>query len=62
MKNDRTIRLGVLASLVAAAYQGRVNEIMEVLKLCIAQGVQACNLGVLILAEGLAARATNKAS
>jgi hypothetical protein len=24
---------------------------MEVLKLCVAQGVQACNLGVLILAE-----------
>ena len=26
---------------------------MEVLKLCVAQGVQACNLGVPILAEEL---------
>src|SRR5262245_4404195 len=32
-----------------------VEEIMEVLKLCVAQGVQACNLGVPILAEELAA-------
>jgi len=31
-----------------------VEEIMEVLKLCVAQGVQACNLGVPILAEELA--------
>jgi alkylhydroperoxidase/carboxymuconolactone decarboxylase family protein YurZ len=30
-----------------------MEEIMEVLKLCIAQGVQACNLGVPILAEEL---------
>jgi alkylhydroperoxidase/carboxymuconolactone decarboxylase family protein YurZ len=30
-----------------------VEEIMEVLKLCVAQGVQACNLGVPILAEEL---------
>ncbi|MGH6644255.1 MAG: carboxymuconolactone decarboxylase family protein [Bradyrhizobium sp.] len=29
-------------------------EIMEVLKLCVVQGVQACNLGVPILAEELA--------
>lgn len=29
------------------------REIMEVLKLCVAQGVQACNLGVPILAEEL---------
>lgn len=28
-----------------------VEEIMEVLKLCVVQGVQACNLGVPILAE-----------
>jgi alkylhydroperoxidase/carboxymuconolactone decarboxylase family protein YurZ len=28
-----------------------VDEIMEVLKLCVVQGVQACNLGVPILAE-----------
>ena len=32
------------------------NGIMEVLKLCVIQGVQACNLGVPILAEELAAR------
>jgi alkylhydroperoxidase/carboxymuconolactone decarboxylase family protein YurZ len=34
-----------------------VEEIFEVLKLCVAQGVQACNLGVPILAQELAARA-----
>lgn len=33
-----------------------VEEVMEVLKLCVAQGVQACNLAVPILAEELAAR------
>ena len=31
-----------------------VQEILEVLKLCVAQGSQACNLGVAILAEELA--------
>jgi len=31
-----------------------MEEIMEVLKLCVIQGVQACNLGVPILAEELA--------
>lgn len=31
-----------------------LEEIMEVLKLCVVQGVQACNLGVPILAEELA--------
>jgi alkylhydroperoxidase/carboxymuconolactone decarboxylase family protein YurZ len=31
-----------------------VEELMEVLKLCVVQGVQACNLGVPILAEELA--------
>ncbi|MGO9830898.1 MAG: carboxymuconolactone decarboxylase family protein [Myxococcaceae bacterium] len=30
-----------------------IEEIMEVLKLCVIQGVQACNLGVAILAEEL---------
>ena len=30
-----------------------VEEIMEVLKLCVVQGVQACNLGVPILAAEL---------
>ncbi len=40
-----------------------MEEIMEVLKLCVAQGVQACNLGVPILAEELAKRsATGKRS
>jgi alkylhydroperoxidase/carboxymuconolactone decarboxylase family protein YurZ len=33
---------------------GTMEEIMEVLKLCAAHGVQACNLGVPILAEELA--------
>jgi alkylhydroperoxidase/carboxymuconolactone decarboxylase family protein YurZ len=33
-----------------------MEEIMEVLKLCVVQGVQACNLGARILAEELAAR------
>ena len=32
-----------------------VGEIMEVLKLCVIQGVQACNLGVPILEEEIAA-------
>ncbi len=31
-----------------------MEEIMEVLKLCVVQGVQACNMGVPILAEELA--------
>src|SRR5262245_792634 len=31
-----------------------MKEITEVLKLCVAQGIQACNLGVPILAEELA--------
>ena len=34
-----------------------IEEIMEVLKLCVVQGIQACNLGVPILAEELAERA-----
>jgi alkylhydroperoxidase/carboxymuconolactone decarboxylase family protein YurZ len=33
-----------------------VEEIFEVLKICVSQGVQACNLGVPILDEELAAR------
>jgi alkylhydroperoxidase/carboxymuconolactone decarboxylase family protein YurZ len=33
-----------------------VEEIMEVLKLCVVQGVQACNLGIPILADELARR------
>lgn len=31
-----------------------VAEVMEVLKLCVVHGVQACNMGVPILAEELA--------
>ena len=31
-----------------------MEEVMEVLKLCVAQGVQACNLAIPILAEELA--------
>lgn len=38
----------------AFAAGASVEEIMEVLKLCVVQGVQACNLGVPILAEELA--------
>lgn len=38
-----------------------MEEIMDVLKLCIAQGVQACNLGVPILAEELERRAESAA-
>ncbi len=37
----------------ALAAGATVAEIMEVLKLCVAQGVQACNLAVPILAEEL---------
>lgn len=33
-----------------------MEEIMEVLELCVVQGVHACNLGVPILAEELAHR------
>jgi len=33
-----------------------MEEVMEVLKLCVVQGVQACNLGVPILAAELARR------
>jgi alkylhydroperoxidase/carboxymuconolactone decarboxylase family protein YurZ len=37
-----------------------MEEIMEVLKLCVVQGVQACNLGVPILAEELEKRSIKK--
>jgi len=37
----------------ALAAGASVEEVMEVLKLCVAHGVQACNLGVPILAEEL---------
>lgn len=38
----------------ALAAGATVAEIMEVLKLCVVQGVQSCNMGVPILAEELA--------
>ena len=38
----------------ALAAGATMEEIMDVLKLCVVQGVQACNLGVPILAEELA--------
>jgi alkylhydroperoxidase/carboxymuconolactone decarboxylase family protein YurZ len=38
-----------------------IEEIMGVLKLCVVQGVQACNLGVPILAEELARRSESAA-
>ena len=37
-----------------------VEEIMEVLKLCVVQGVQACNLGVPILGEELARQSATR--
>jgi alkylhydroperoxidase/carboxymuconolactone decarboxylase family protein YurZ len=39
-----------------------VEEIMEVLKLCVAQGVQALNLGVPILEDELSHRSSSKTS
>ena len=44
-------RRHIKAALKAGA---TMEEIMEVLKLCVVQGVQACNLGVPILAEEMA--------
>ena len=38
----------------AVSIGATVQEFMEVLKLCVVEGVQACNLGVPILAEELA--------
>ncbi len=46
-------RRHIKAALKAGA---TMEEIMDVLKLCVAQGFQACNLGVPILAEELAGR------
>jgi alkylhydroperoxidase/carboxymuconolactone decarboxylase family protein YurZ len=39
-----------------------MEEIMEVLKLCVVQGAQACNLGVPILADELARRSAASAA
>jgi alkylhydroperoxidase/carboxymuconolactone decarboxylase family protein YurZ len=49
------VRRHIKAALKAGA---TMEEIMEVLKLCVVQGVQACNLGVPILAEELTALST----
>jgi alkylhydroperoxidase/carboxymuconolactone decarboxylase family protein YurZ len=38
---------------VALKHVATMEEIMEVLKICVAEGVQPCNLGVPILAEEL---------
>jgi alkylhydroperoxidase/carboxymuconolactone decarboxylase family protein YurZ len=46
-------RRHIRAALKAGA---KIAEVMEVRKLCVAHGVQACNLGVPILAEELARR------
>jgi alkylhydroperoxidase/carboxymuconolactone decarboxylase family protein YurZ len=49
--------LGTRRHIAAALKHGAtMEEIMEVLKICVAEGVQACNLGVPILAEELASR------
>ncbi len=40
----------------ALALGATMEEIMEVLKICVVQGMQACNLGIPILAEELASR------
>jgi alkylhydroperoxidase/carboxymuconolactone decarboxylase family protein YurZ len=49
------IRRHIKGALQAGA---SVEEIMEILKLCVAHGVQACNLGVPILAEEMATRSS----
>jgi alkylhydroperoxidase/carboxymuconolactone decarboxylase family protein YurZ len=51
-------RRHIKAALKAGA---TMEEVMEVLKLCVVQGVQACNLGVPILAEELG-RSKSKAA
>ena len=44
----------------ALRHGATVEEIMEVLKICVAEGVEASNLGVPILAEELAGRSLSK--
>jgi alkylhydroperoxidase/carboxymuconolactone decarboxylase family protein YurZ len=44
----------------ALKFGATMEEIMEVLKICVIQGVQACNLGIPILAEELAMRSDTK--
>ena len=51
---QRNVRSGHRRYIKAALeLSAMMEEIMEVLKLCVVQGVQACNLGVPILAEEL---------
>lgn len=45
----------------ALKHGATMEEIMEVLKICVAEGTQACNLGVPILAEELAAVSATEA-
>jgi alkylhydroperoxidase/carboxymuconolactone decarboxylase family protein YurZ len=52
---------GVRRHIKAAVKVGAtMAEIMEVLKLCVVQGVQACNMGVPILAEEIAQLSTER--
>jgi alkylhydroperoxidase/carboxymuconolactone decarboxylase family protein YurZ len=52
---------GVRRHIKAALEVGAtMSEIMEVLKLCVVQGVQACNMGVPILAEEIAQLSTER--
>jgi dTDP-4-dehydrorhamnose reductase len=53
-QQDNYMTLLAVASAESSAIS-TMEDIMEVLKLCIAQGAQACNLGVPILAEEIAA-------
>jgi len=46
----------------ALAAGATIEEIMEVLKLCVAQGVQACNLAIPILSEELARLGSTEAN
>ena len=45
----------------ALKHGATMEEIMEVLKICVAEGTQACSLGVPILAEELAAVSATEA-
>ena len=45
----------------ALTHGATMEEIKEVLKMCVAEGTQACNLGVPILAEELAAVSATEA-
>ena len=44
----------------ALKHGATIEEIMEVLKICVAEGVQACNLGVPILAAEIAELSTER--